>query len=130
VGISLRILIADDHETVRKGVCSILASRKDLEVCGEAANGKEAVEKACELKPDLVIMDITMPVLDGFAAAKRIRKLLPDIPILFLSMHDAQQWIEEAKAIGVQGFVSKNDIAGVLLTAVDIVLQKQSFFPA
>jgi DNA-binding NarL/FixJ family response regulator len=130
VGISLRILIADDHETVRKGVCSILASRKDLEVCGEAANGKEAVEKACELKPDLVILDITMPVLDGFAAAKRIRKLLPDIPILFLSMHDAQQWIEEAKAIGVQGFVSKNDIAGVLLTAVDIVLQKQSFFPA
>jgi DNA-binding NarL/FixJ family response regulator len=107
-----------------------LASRKDLEVCGEAANGKEAVEKACELKPDLVILDITMPVLDGFAAAKRIRKLLPDIPILFLSMHDAQQWIEEAKAIGVQGFVSKNDIAGVLLTAVDIVLQKQSFFPA
>jgi two-component system response regulator NreC len=130
VGISLRILIADDHETVRKGVCSILASRNDLEVCGEAANGKEAVEKACELKPDLVILDITMPVLDGFAAAKRIRKLLPDIPILFLSMHDAQQWIEEAKAIGVQGFVSKNDIAGVLLTAVDIVLQKQSFFPA
>lgn len=130
MGISLRILIADDHETVRKGVCSILASRKDLEVCGEASNGKEAIEKASELKPDLVILDITMPVLDGFSAAKQIRKLLPDVPILFLSMHDAQQWIEEAKAIGVQGFVSKSDIAGVLLTAVDTVLQKQSYFPA
>lgn len=126
----MRILIADDHETVRKGVCSILASRKDLEVCGEASNGKEAIEKASELKPDLVILDITMPVLDGFSAAKQIRKLLPDVPILFLSMHDAQQWIEEAKAIGVQGFVSKSDIAGVLLTAVDTVLQKQSYFPA
>ena len=74
---ALRILIVDDHEAVRKGVCAILSARLDIEVCGEAVNGKEAIEKTKELKPDLIILDVTMPVLNGFDAAREIRKILP-----------------------------------------------------
>jgi DNA-binding NarL/FixJ family response regulator len=104
----LRLLIADDHETVRKGIRSILASRSDIEVCGEAANGREAIDQAVELKPDLIILDINMPVLGGFAAAQEIKRLMPDVPILFFSMHESKRMVEEAKAIGIQGFVAKD----------------------
>ena len=69
----MRVLIADDHPVVRKGVCCILESRNDLEVCGEATNGEEAVQKSLRLNPDLIILDGTMPVLDGFSAARKIR---------------------------------------------------------
>jgi DNA-binding NarL/FixJ family response regulator len=124
----LRVLIADDHEAVRKGVCSILGSRKDLEVCGEAENGRDAIEKARELKPDVVILDITMPVLSGFEAAREIRKTM-SVPILILSMHESKQLIEEAKKIGVQGYVTKTEAASRLLLAVDALLRKQDFFP-
>jgi DNA-binding NarL/FixJ family response regulator len=125
----LRILIADDHEAVRKGVCTILSAREDVEICGEAENGKEAIEKAHALKPDLVILDITMPVLSGFEAAREIRKTLPQVPILILSMHESNQLIEEAKKIGVQGYVTKTQVGGKLLQAVDAVLRKETFFP-
>jgi DNA-binding NarL/FixJ family response regulator len=125
----LRILVADDHEAVRKGVCAILGSRKDVEVCGEAENGKEAIEKAHEFKPDLIILDITMPVLSGFEAAREIRKNLPHVPILILSMHESNQLIEEAKKIGVQGYVTKTQVGSTLLQAVDTLLAKQTFFP-
>jgi DNA-binding NarL/FixJ family response regulator len=125
----LRILVADDHEAVRKGVCAILSSRADVEICGEAENGKDAIEKAIALKPELIILDITMPVLSGFEAAREIRKTLPDIAILILSMHESNQLIEEAKKIGVQGYVTKTQVGATLLQAVDTVLRKETFFP-
>jgi DNA-binding NarL/FixJ family response regulator len=81
----VRVLLVDDHEIFRHGVCRILSSREDIEVCGEAADGKEAVQKAVQLKPDLIIMDITMPLLSGFDASVKIRKALPDVPILIHS---------------------------------------------
>lgn len=124
----LRVLIADDHEAVRKGVCSILGSRKDLEVCGQAENGRDAIEKARELKPDVIILDITMPVLSGFEAAREIRKTM-SVPILILSMHESNQLIEEARKVGVQGYVTKTQAAGSLLLALDTLLRKQDFFP-
>jgi two-component system, NarL family, response regulator NreC len=83
-----RILIADDHDAVRRGVRSVLPSRSNIEVCGEASNGNEAIQKALELKPDLIILELTMPVMGGFAAASELRRLLPDMPILFYSMHE------------------------------------------
>jgi DNA-binding NarL/FixJ family response regulator len=126
---SLRILVADDHESVRKGVCVILGTRGDIEVCGEASNGQEAIDKAQELKPDLIILDITMPVLSGIDAAEVIRKRLPHIPILFLSMHQGRQIIAEAKRIGVSGYVRKSDAAATLLNAVDALLRNEPFFP-
>jgi DNA-binding NarL/FixJ family response regulator len=126
---SLRILVADDHESVRKGVCVILGTRGDIEVCGEAANGREAVDKALELKPDLIILDITMPIVSGIDAAEMIRKTLPNVPILFLSMHQSRQIIAEAKRVGVQGYVKKSDAAATLLDAVDALLRNEPFFP-
>jgi DNA-binding NarL/FixJ family response regulator len=104
-------------------------SRGDLEVCAEASNGKEAVEKARELNPDLVILDITMPELNGLDAARQIRSFAPNLPILILSVHKSKQVVEEAKKIGVRGYVTKGDTIQKLLLAVDTVLQDQTFFP-
>jgi DNA-binding NarL/FixJ family response regulator len=125
----LRILIADDHEAVRKGVCAILAARIGMEICAEAENGREAIEQALELKPDLIILDITMPVLSGFEAAREIRKTLPRVPILILSMHESNQLIEEAKKLGVQGYVTKTQVGSTLLSAVETLLRNETFFP-
>ncbi len=125
----VRIVVADDQEIVRKRVVATLMSRGDLEVCAEAANGKEAVEKVKELNPDLVILDITMPELNGLDAARQIRVLNPNLPILMLSVHKSRQVVEEAKKIGVRGYVTKGDAIQKLLLAVDTVLQNQTFFP-
>jgi DNA-binding NarL/FixJ family response regulator len=125
----VRIVVADDQEIVRKRVVATLMSRGDLEVCAEAANGKEAVEKVKELNPDLVILDITMPELNGLDAARQIRALDPELPILILSVHKSRQVVEEAKKIGVRGYVTKGDAIQKLLLAVDTVLQDQTFFP-
>jgi DNA-binding NarL/FixJ family response regulator len=78
------VLIADDHEAIRKGVRTILRSREDVEICGEASNGREAVQMAVETNPDLIILDLTMPVMGGFAAAKGLHRLAPEIPISVL----------------------------------------------
>src|ERR1700693_765311 len=126
----LRVLIVDDHEAGRKGVCAILSSRVDIEVCGEAVNGEEAMVKAKELKPDLIILDVTMPVLNGFDAAREIQKILPKVRILMLSMHESKQLVEEAKRLGVHGYVSKTQAGDVLLTAVDTLISNQIFYPA
>jgi DNA-binding NarL/FixJ family response regulator len=125
----MRCLLVDDHESVRMGVTAILSSRPNIEVCGEAANGQEAVGKARELKPDLIIMDVNMPVLDGIHSAKEIRAFLPEVPILFFSMHDGVYLVHEAKMAGVQGFVNKTDARATLLDAVDALVKKQTYFP-
>jgi DNA-binding NarL/FixJ family response regulator len=125
----LRILIADDHEAVRAGVCSILETRADVEVCGQATNGREAVQKAGELKPDLILLDITMPVLDGLSAAKEIHELFPEVVILFWSIHQGKQMADLAKSSGASGYVSKTSGSEVLLKAVDIVIGHGTFFP-
>ena len=124
----MRILIADDHEIVRKGVSSLLLSRENFEICGEAANGEEAIQQVRQLEPDLVVLDVTMPVLDGISAAKRIRKMRPSTPILILSMHEGREMIRAAKQAGAQAFVTKSDVSSVLLKAVDAVLGGQTFF--
>jgi two-component system nitrate/nitrite response regulator NarL len=124
----LRILIADDHETVRKGVCAILTAHENIQVCGEAANGEEAVQMAFELKPDLIVLDLSMPVLDGFSAAKQIRKVLPSVPILILSMQNGQRVAREAQLAGAQGFISKSEAGQVLLEAISALMNGQTFF--
>jgi DNA-binding NarL/FixJ family response regulator len=126
----VQILIADDREAIRKQVSLILTSRPNLEVCAEAANGKEAVEKTRELNPDLVILDITMPILNGLDAARVIKEFAPDIPILVLTVHKSRQLMQEAQKIGVQGYVTKAEASQTLLHAVDAVLQKRTFFPS
>jgi DNA-binding NarL/FixJ family response regulator len=124
----IRILVADDFETVRKGICAILSSRQDIEVCAEVANGEEAVRKAKELKPDVIIMDFSMPVMDGLEASKRILQALPETPILMFSMHKMAALTEAARNAGVRGFVTKGESAQNLLLAIDSVLRKDPFF--
>src|ERR1700693_2714471 len=97
---NLRVLIADDHEAVRKGVAGILESRGDIEVCGEAANGEEAVRKAQELNPALIIMYSTMPGRADLKASRRILKVAPETPILMFSMHKMEMLPEQAKNAG------------------------------
>jgi DNA-binding NarL/FixJ family response regulator len=122
-----KILIADDHEIMRRGIRSVLESRGDIEVY-EAVNGKEAIDRTHELQPQLIILDVSMPVLDGFSAAREIKKSFPQIPILIFSLDRTDTFTEVAKRIGVNGYLSKNDVGETLLKAVDAVLNKQDFF--
>jgi two-component system response regulator NreC len=124
----VRILIADDHEIVRKGVATVLSVRRDLEICGEAADGEEAVRKAEELRPDLVILDLTMPWLNGISAAEKIKKILPGVPILILSMHEGASLLETFRRIGVQGYVPKTQASEKLLAAVDALANGNTYF--
>jgi len=127
--VSIRVLIADDHTLIRKGIRTVL-SVQGIEVCEEAENGSEAVDKTLQLRPDFVILDLTMPVMGGFEAARKIQKTAPEIPILFYSMHDSTQLIKEIKRVGVQGYVSKSKVTDVLLQALNaLVIQKTTFFP-
>lgn len=124
----MRILIVDDHEALRAGVRTVLEAR-GLEVCGEAANGLEALEKVAQLRPDLVILDITMPVLDGFTAAREIHKRLPGVGILLLSMHESASMVNVAKSSGASGYVAKSEGIARLLRAVDAIAHNKTFFP-
>src|SRR5258708_10435301 len=124
----MRILIADDHEVIRRGVIRVLQSRGDVE-CAEATNGREAVEKALVWKPDLVLLDIRLPVLSGFDAAKEIKQRQTGIPILFFSIHDTKEILEQARSMG-DGFILKDKIVEMLQNAIHQLLHKQTFFPS
>jgi DNA-binding NarL/FixJ family response regulator len=125
----MRILIADDHEIMRRGLRSILESRRDVEVC-EANDGEEAVEKTKELHPDLVILDISMPRLDGFSAARRIKEASPLTPIVIFSLNRTEAFIEIAQKIGASGYITKGESGQTLLKAVDAVVHNQTYFPS
>jgi len=114
---------------VRKGACSILQSRQDIEVCGEASTGKDAVIKAQLLKPDLVILDFSLPDSSGLDVAMEVRESLPEVPILLLTAHGSPM-IDEIRKRGLQGYVSKSEAGTTLLAAIDAILgSKGSFFP-
>jgi DNA-binding NarL/FixJ family response regulator len=124
----LRILIADDHEVARQGIRALLESHPGWEVCAEAKDGREAVELASNSKPDIVLLDIGMPNLNGLDAARQILAMSPAIAILILTMHDAEQVVREVLAAGARGFVLKSDAARDLVTAVDALQHRRSFF--
>jgi two-component system, NarL family, sensor kinase len=124
-----RILIADDHEVMRRGVRGLLESQDEWAVCGEAFEGKEAVVKSRELRPDLIIMDINMPGLTGIAAAQQIRRENPSAKILFFSVHESAQTVREVVNAGAQGYVAKSRAGHDLVDAVRNVLDGGTFFP-
>src|SRR2546421_9555727 len=125
---SVRILIADDHEVVRRGVRSVLESRKEWDICGEAVDGRDAVDKARKLKPDVVVLDISMPHLNGFEAARLIRKEAPQSKILILSQHNVSEMIQTALDVGARAYVSKSEVSRDLLPAVEAIIHNRSPF--
>jgi DNA-binding NarL/FixJ family response regulator len=122
-GARKRILIADDHEMLRHGVRTLLEMRTDWEICGEAVNGSEAVEKAQELRPDLIILDINMPELNGLEAARRILHNDSAAKILVFTVHDSDQATQEVLAAGAHAYLSKSRAGQDLLRTVQELLE-------
>ena len=122
-----RILIADDHPVVRKQVRSILEGHLRFEVCGEAQDGAEAIEEAQRLKPDVVVLNVEMPVLNGFEAAREIKLKLPQSAIVILSLNADRQLVEEAKKIGARAYVAKTKAGGALIDAIQAAVTGSDF---
>ena len=124
----LRILIADDHELARRGIRAVLDSHADWEVCAEAKDGREAVELAAREKPDVVLLDIGMPNLNGLEAARQILAANPNVAILILTMHDSDNTVREVLRAGARGFLLKSDAGKDLIAAVEALQLQRTFF--
>ncbi len=125
---ALRILIADDHEVVRAGVRSVLEGQPDCEICAEAVTGRQVVALAQQLKPDVVILDITMPELNGLEATRQIRKVAPTVQILILSVHESEELVREILNAGAHGYVLKSDAGRELISALQALRKHETFF--
>lgn len=125
---ALRILIADDHELARDGIRSILEGHPGWEVCAEARDGREAVEYALKLRPDILLLDIGMPNLNGLDAARQILTQMPDACIMILTIHDSEQVVRDVLAAGAKGFLLKSDAGRDLLAAVEALQADRTFF--
>jgi DNA-binding NarL/FixJ family response regulator len=125
---TFRILIADDHEIVRQGIRSLLEKHPGWEISGEAKDGREAVERSQALKPDLVLLDIGMPTLNGLDAARQILAVCPLTRVLVLTMHDSEQVVRDVLAVGARGFLLKSDAGRDLVSAVEALQRHGTFF--
>jgi len=124
---TIRVLLADDHDILRDGLKALLTMAGDISVVGEARTGREAVAEAERLHPDVVLMDISMPELDGVEATRRIRQTAPEVRVLFLTMHEAEEYFFRALRAGAAGYVIKRTAASDLLAAVRAVARGESF---
>lgn len=119
---SIRVLIVDDHTLFREGLCALFSSESNVEVVGEAAGGEEAVRKALELKPDVVVMDLMMPGVNGIEATQRIRTALPEVKVLVLSMYDDEEHVQRLLAGGASGYMLKRATSDELVRALKEVV--------
>jgi len=126
--LNIRVLIADDHDIVRAGLKALLARQEDIDIVGEAADGRQAVRLAEERNPSLIVMDIAMPQLNGIDAAAQILRRDPDVRIIILSMYADEEFLVRALAAGVKGYLLKDDVQADLLRAVRAVATGRSFF--
>jgi DNA-binding NarL/FixJ family response regulator len=126
--VAVKILIADDHEIVRQGIRRVLEVKPEWEICGEASNGQEAVRMAQELAPDVIIMDVTMPVMSGFEAADEISRLPLGSRVLFFTMHDSGSMAGSVRKSGAHGYVVKSRAAQDLVQALERLLRGGTFF--
>jgi DNA-binding NarL/FixJ family response regulator len=125
---SVSILIADDHELVRKGIRTVLEVRSGWQVVAEASDGREAVKKTQELKPQVAILDISMPLLNGLEATRQIAKVAPQTKVLILTMHEADPMIQQILQAGARGYLLKSDASLDLVSAVEALLRNKTFF--
>jgi DNA-binding NarL/FixJ family response regulator len=125
---AVRILVADDHEIVRQGLRALLEAQPGWQVVGEAIDGREALDKAKRLRPDVVVLDVSMPNLNGLEATRQIRKALPETEVLILTMHDSEQLVREVLEAGARGYVLKSDAGRELVTAVESVRNSKPYF--
>ena len=124
----LRILIADDHGMIRQGLRAVIAARREWELCGEAENGRVAVEMAKELRPDIVVLDLTMPELNGLDATRKILATRPKTQVLIQTMHDSEALAREVLAAGARGYLLKNDAPELLPQAIDALAAGRTYF--
>jgi len=126
-GSSIRVLVVDDYEPFRRFVCSTLRKRPALRIVGEASDGVAAIQQAEALNPDLILLDVGLPRLNGLQAAREIRKLFPDSKIIFVTQESSPDVVQEALSLGARGYVAKTRTASDLLAAVDAVLEGRRF---
>lgn len=126
----VRILVADDHDVVRRGLREQLSSHEGWEICGEAGNGREAVQLALKLAPDVAVIDLSMPELNGLEATRQIRRELPRTEVLIFTMHETEQLIREVLSAGARGYVLKSDAGRHLTSAVEALAHRRPFFTA
>jgi DNA-binding NarL/FixJ family response regulator len=124
---TIRILVVDDHPIVRQGLKTLLEGHSGWQVIGEASDGAEALEKAGELNPDVMVLDVTMPRMNGLEACRLLRRQFPELEILFVTQHDSPQMMREALEAGARGYVVKSNAARDLLAAVEAVSQHRVF---
>jgi len=124
---TIRILLVDDHPIVRQGLRTLLEGREGWQVIGEASDGAEALEKASDLNPDVMVLDVTMPKMNGLEACRLLRRQSPQLEILFVTQHDSPQMMREALDAGARGYVVKSNAARDLLEAVEAVSQHRAF---
>jgi two-component system response regulator NreC len=122
----IRILLADDHTLLRQGITSLLHDEMDMQVIGEAEDGRSAVKMACELEPDVVLMDIGMPLLNGLEATRQIKRDCPNIKVLILTMHENEEYIRQVLASGAVGYILKDAAARELLDAIRAVFRGEA----
>jgi len=124
----MRILVADDHDIIRRGLKDLLAAKPGWEICAEAKTGRDAVAMAEQLKPDVIVMDVSMPDLNGLEAARRIHKALPKTGILILTMHYSDQLVRDVIESGARGYILKSDADRELVSAVEAIANRRTFF--
>lgn len=123
-----RILLADDHDVMRRGIRDLLESHAGWEICGEVSDGRQAVEQTKKLRPDIVVLDLGMPELNGLDAARQIKKAVPRTEVLIFTMHETDQLVRDVFAAGALGYVMKSDAARHLVTAIERLATHKPFF--